>query len=823
MGINYNMYLHLQTFLREFLLFIISICLLVCWPTSSMQAQQDTLFVANYGSEEDIASPGLAKLSGTIMDTDGVLPLFGVELFIRRIQQKVRTDTKGYFEMAVPTGKHLLEISGKGYLKKRVQLNIYQDGILNLNLLPEDYQLEEVLILDQGAESKVAEKTVGLERMSVKQMERKALLMGETDVLRSIQTISGVSSVGDGASGFNVRGGNTDENLILQDQGLVFNPTHALGFFSLFHPDLVSGVELYKGGLPSKYGGRLSSVLDVKLRRGNTEQFKARGGVGMASSRLSFEGPIKKNRSSFLVGARASYIDWMLRAINDADLQKSDAFFYDVTAKVDGFIGQNTQAGISVFNSFDDFTFADEAKIDYETRSATAYVNHILGEKASLSFNLNAGQYISSLFDLKGTNQSEFDIDINYYRSRLNALIRFSENQNLNVGVEGNLYDVTPGTIEPVGEISSIQPQTLDKERGLELSIYAEQNMTFGEVFDLTVGLRFTSYRNIGPGTVYLYPEDRPKDFAVVTDSLVFGSGETIASYSGLEPRVSFKWNLSSNGALKGGYYKAFQYISQISNTAAAAPIDIWQLANYHIGPQEADNFSLGYFHEFPDRGLEASFNVFYRDIKQLIEYKDFAELILNNHLETELLRGNGRTYGAEFYFNKRKGRHQIETNYTFSRALRKVEASETQVGINAGEWFPSNYDKPHNFNITYFFQTRKNNNFSVNFTYSTGRPITAPVSNYTNDNLLNIPVYSDRNKFRIPDYHRLDIAYTATFKQKKETDDKHAITLSVYNLYARKNAYSVFFRQSPFQAIQAFRLAVLGTMFPSITYNFQF
>jgi hypothetical protein len=338
----------------------------------------------------------------------------------------------------------------------------------------------------------------------------------------------------------------------------------------------------------------------------------------------------------------------------------------------------------------------------------------------------------------------------------------------------------------------------------------------------MLVGLRYTNYANVGPDEVFLYEDGQIKSDATITGTLEFANRDNVIDYKGFEPRISLRYLVDQNSSIKIGYNRAFQFINQISNTASATPIDIWQLSNFHIRPQMADNYSVGYFRNFKENSFRSQITAFYRNINHLIEYKDFSELLLNKHLETELVTGIGKAYGLELTLNKDYGRHRIDLNYTFSRALRRIKASTTQLAINASKWYPSNYDKPHILNLNYNFQVSDKTNLSLNFTYSTGRPTTAPISSYSNSNILTIPIYSDRNQYRIPDFHRTDIAYTIGPWGKK-TNREHSLTFSIYNVYARRNAFSVFFRQNPFQSVTAYRVAVLGSAFPAVTYNFKF
>ncbi len=730
-------------------------------------------------------------------------------------------DEKGNYELILRSGIYELEISYLGYETLSAQLTIYEDATYDFQL-SEGVTLGEVTVSQKKKDDNVTSSIAGIEQLSIEQLERQSKLLGETDVLRSLQSISGVSSTGEGASGFNVRGGNTDENLIFQDGNLIMNPVHALGFFSLFHPDMVDQVTLYKGGVPAKYGGRLSSVLDVRLREGDQQKFSIKGGVGLATSRLALEGPIIKNKVSFIIGGRASYFDWILKQADNLDVNKSEAFFYDLTAKVDARLSPTTKFGFSGFATQDEFQFSDEVKFDYSTTTGAVYLKQIIGEKINLNANLNIGSYQSSLFDIRGTNQSQFNNQIDYARASLMGYYQVNDNYSLEVGAEQNRYTVSPGKLSPLDENSSILADELPQERGQETALFLENKLNLGDKIEILAGLRYTIYQSLGADQVFLYDENVPKSELTIIDSLQFGANETIIDYTGFEPRLAVRYLINEQNSIKLNYNRSFQFFSQISNTASATPIDIWQLSNYHIRPQRADNFSVGYYRNFQDNSIQTNLTLFYRTIQDLIEYKDFAQLLLNPHIETDLLVGEGRAYGLEVSFTKSTGKHQLDANYTYSRSLRQIVATTTQESVSNGNWYPSNFDKPHIFNLNYFIQTSEKTNLSINFTYSTGRPTTAPVSAYSSGNILSIPVYSERNQYRIPDFHRLDVAYTIGPWGKK-AGRENSITLSIYNVYFRKNAFSVFFRQLPFQSISANRVAVLGSAFPAITYNFKF
>lgn len=789
---------------------------LLCLAGSVFCQQEELVFGKN-------DSPGnqTVSLSGRVYDSETGIPIAGALLVLDPAGSNDVTGPDGSYRLSMPPGAYMLTISFLGYETYTLKLQIFRPGEYDFHLREGALELSQITVNELRSDENIKSVIGGVEQLNLEKLERQAKFLGEMDVLRSLQSLTGVTSAGEGASGFNVRGGNTDENLILMDGNLVFNPVHALGFFSLFHPDMVQGVTLYKGGVPAKYGGRLSSVLDVKLREGNARNLSVKGGVGLASSRLVLEGPIVKNKASFIVGARASYVDWMLRQSRNTDLRKSQAFFYDLTAKADARITESTKIGFTAFNTHDNFQFANEVKFEYASSSASFYLRQLIGKMINLSATVNAGRYQSNLFDIDGNDQSRFTNRINYLRGGVSGFFQPVEKYQLEVGAEQNRYRVSPGKLEPTAG-SVILPDVLPDEQSAETSFFLHNQWSLSKNLELMAGLRYTFFKNFGPERVLIYEAKKPKTEDSVTDSLQFGKGEKTAEYAGFEPRFSLRINLGEASSVKLGYNRSYQFFSQISNTASATPIDIWQLSNYHIRPQQADNFSIGFYRNFRNNTVQSYLTLFYRRLNRLIEYKDFAQLLLNPHIETELLSGKGKAYGLEMYFNKAYGQHSFELNYTYSRTLRQVAASATQESVSGGSWYPSNYDKPHSLNLNYFYRIKSGSSLSVNFTYSTGRPTTAPVSSFSSSNVLTIPVYSQRNQFRIPDYHRLDVAYTIG-PWGKRSRWRNSLTLSIYNLYFRKNAFSVFFRQNPYQSVKAYRVAVLGTMFPAITYDFKF
>ena len=800
------------TGIRYFLFFIS-----ILYTLSILSAQTDSIPVT-FGTVSVSDQNKSFQVTGSVTASSNGEAIIGALLQIKN-QNAAVTDVMGKFQLKLTQGYHILQVSSLGFINKKYIMGVFDHG--NLNITLEDQSIALTTIEINANANNHLKNSIGLEILDVSKLEKQTKFLGELDVLRSLQSVSGVSSIGEGSSGINVRGGNADENLILQDQHLILNPTHALGIFSLTHPDLVESISLHKGDMPAKYGGRLSSVLDIKLKEGNLTTFSGNAGIGIATSKITLEGPLAKNKASFIIGLRGSYLDWLLKRSKNINLRNSHAFFYDGTGKIDARLSKNTKAGISYFSSDDDFQFTDEVKFAYQTRSAVAYLNQILNNNININLSVNKGQYKSNLFDIKSNDQSKFTNTVSYLRNKLSIQTQVSPSYFIEGGTEYNTYKIRPGTIEPYGSNSNIGITDLPEEQSNEIALYFDQKININQSLLVHLGIRHTFYSNVGAGKVTIYDEAKPKTLENIQDTLVFTSGQTIKKYSGLEPRLSFSFQLTSGTAIKGGYSRSYQYLNLLSNTSSASPTDLWQLSNYNITPQSANSFSLGYFNKRENKNYEFYISGFYKNIQQSIDYRDFAKVLLNKNIETDLVRGLGKAYGIESFYAIKKVKSTIEVNYTYTRALKKIEPSDIQVGINRGAWYASNYDKPHTLNFNYFLKTGRKTNFTTNFTYSSGRPTTAPIGVYNQENILDIPLYSSRNQYRIPSYHRLDIAYGIGPWGKKTV--KHSLTLSIYNLYSNNNAFSVFFRQNAFLQTQAYRISVIGAAFPSINYQIKF
>jgi hypothetical protein len=763
-----------------------------------------------------------ATITGTVFNTNNKETIEAARITVTALKTGAISDKDGRYRIELPPGNHQVQIIATGFdtLNQEIQVKGNGDWDIEMELLA--FSLDAVVVEASASDQNVSSVQIGVSELKMDEIVKLPAFLGEVDVVRTLLTLPGVSNVGEGAGGFNVRGGNIDQNLIMQDGAPLLNSSHVLGFFSLFHSDIVNKITLFKGNIPAQYGGRLSSLLNVELKEGNFKKFKMKGGLGIISSRLMMEGPIVKDKTSLLIGARASYSDWVLRLVRDNDLRKSSVSFSDLNAKLTHRINQNHILSLSAYNSRDFFRYSDQFGYAWGTQLANFRWVHILSNQFSGTLSASAGRYQSSFFDPEGVDAFELKNGMQYTKVKQNFIYTPGSRHQINMGGEWLFYQGIPESTGPYQGLGDVVQQEVSKGRAHELSIYINDEIDISPIFAISVGLRYTQWLNTGPEEVFSYAPDLPRETRNITGSTTYQPGELIKTYGGLEPRLSVRMNLDETSSIKLSYNRLRQYIHLISNTSASTPVDIWQVSNTHIPPQTADNFSIGYFKNFQQNRWETSIELYYKNIIDVVDFKDLPVLLLNRYLETELLTGKGRAYGMELSVKKNYGQVSGWMSYTFARTLRRVTGEFPQETINQGAWFPAPFDKPHTLNMVMTYQPNKRNTISANFTYSTGRPITIPLGDYTLGNTI-IPHYSLRNQFRIPDYHRLDFSYTLDTYAIRKQRYQDSWTFSIYNLYFRKNAFSVFFKTDDRQRPQAFRLAVLGTAFPALTYNFRF
>ena len=757
-------------------------------------------------------------LSGYIKDKSSGESLIGATISIKDTKLGAVTNAYGFYSLTLPKGKYTATASYIGFEKLEKTIELNKDTKLNIELSTLDILSDEVLVTAQKANNNVTSIEMSTLELSAQTLTRMPALLGETDVVKSIQLLPGIASVGEGSTGFNVRGGGIDQNLVLLDEAPVYNSSHLFGFFSVFNPDAVKDVKLVKGGIPAEYGGRLSSILDVRLKEGNNRKFNVDGGIGAIFSRLAIEGPIIEDKLSFLIAGRRSYIDVLAKPFLADGLEDSKFYFYDLTAKTNWKIDESNTLFTSGYFGRD--VFGAGFGFDWGSQTFTTRWNHLFSDK--LFSNLT---YYYSNYDYK-LQFGEDDQDV--FKWQANIVTQsvkydleyfFSPKNNIDFGIEALYYDFVPGNAVGVSDGISV-PISLDEQFAGQLSAYIGQEIDASDDLSFKYGLRGSYYQYLGPGTAYYYGDTTVGISKPLISEEKFDDFANIADYFNLEPRFSVKYQINEESSLKASYNRMAQYVHLVSNTAASSPLDVWTPTTNNIKPEIADQVALGYFKNFDDNEWETSVEVYYKDLKNQIEYRNGADLLLNEYLEADFLSGDGRAYGAEFYIKKNSGDLTGWISYTLARTERQVN------GINNSDWFPARFDRTHNLSIVGFYDLSKTWSLSANFILSSGTPGTFPTNRFEWQGYY-IPHNEEgsRNNFRIPMTHRLDLSVTYDPEDEPNQWWTGKWVFSIYNVYNRKNPYSVYFRNNENNpaVTEAVRFAVFGSIVPAISYNFNF
>ena len=780
--------------------------------------EADSILTSVQIGQEDANNGDALSVLGSLIDQQSNEPISSAMILNLTTGDFGISDDFGNFRLDLRSGKYIIQFTSITHQTTTVEIEVKGSDQWIIGLVPKAHLIDEIVISGKSAQSAIKETITGLEQLSRTEIKQLSSFMGEADVVKSLLTVAGVSSIGEGASGFNVRGGSIDQNLILQDGILVMNPSHILGFFSTFNPDIVLNTSLNKGHIPAYYGGRISSVLDVDIKEASTEQFKLNGGIGFISTKVSAEIPVVKQQSGLLVSGRLAYASWLKSNIEDLDIKNSQARFNDIHVKYSHRLNEKDKIIGSYFQSYDKFRFSQQFGYSWQNRIGNLQYKRLQSENLSFLVNLAIGDLRNTQFEPEGPLAFELKSGMKYLQAKAQVLHEKSSH-TLRLGADIIGYGSPDEEFSALND-SQAPNRDAKKENGREMGFYINDQWDLGDRFSIDLGLRYSIFSQLGPAVVNSYQnEDFYSLEEIVSTSEVLDKG-AIKTYSGLEPRVSFRYSFSDDFSMKASYNRLYQYIHLLSNSTSPTPVDIWQVSNTHIQPLQSDNYSVGLFHKVSDR-IDYSLDFYYRQLDNTIDHKDFADLLLNEHLETEILKGEGRAYGAELSLKKSGEKLSGRFSYSYSRSERRTNKTDIET-INLGKWFPSNFDQPHNVKFFINWQLSRRDRFDVNFTFGTGRPITAPTSNYLLQGVV-IPGFTERNDVRLPDYHRLDIGYTFTVNRRRSARYRHEFTLAFYNLYARKNVFSVFFRQRPGTAINALQLSVVGSVIPSITYNFRY
>jgi CarboxypepD_reg-like domain/TonB-dependent Receptor Plug Domain len=767
-------------------------------------------------------------ISGYVKDIKNGEGLIGVSVYIKELATGNTTNTYGFYSLTVPQGQYTFVFSYVGYNKIIKELAVGNEPInLSLEMIEEGTALQEVIVSAKKEDDNVKSIEMSVNKISMKTIQKMPALLGEVDLVRSIQLLPGVSSIGEGSSGFNVRGGGVDQNLVLLDEAPVYNSSHLFGFFSVFNPDAVKDVKLIKGGIPAQYGGRISSILDVKMKEGNTKKLEVNGGVGVIFSRLSIEAPLFKEKASFILAARRSYIDVLAKPFLKGDIKDSKFNFYDLTAKLNYKISSKDVLFLSGYFGRD--VFGAQFGFDWGNSTTSMRWNHVFNNRLFLNttaFYSNYAYKLGTNLRNNGKDSFEWNSNIISYSFKPDFTYYISPNNSLTFGGQAIYYTFKPGLAKAT---SAGESRTFGQANkfGSEISAYLGNEIKLNKSISLQYGLRYSSFDYLGKGNAYtfapyIFSEKENAQRRNVTNIKEFKQGESIQQYGNLEPRFSANLNLNSSTSFKLSYNRTAQYLHLMSNTAASTPLDIWTPSTNNIKPQIADQLAVGLFKNFGQEtnDFETSVEFYYKKLQNQIDYIDNSDLFLNEFFEGDLLFGKGRAYGAEFFIKKNTGKFNGWVSYTLSRTERQV------VGVNANKWFPSRFDRTHVTNIVAMYDLNKRWSFSTNFAFYTGVPYTFPRGKFVYDKFI-LPdnENSSRNDSRVTNYHRLDLSATLLAKKGLFKKGTANWVFSIYNAYNRRNAFSVYFRQNADDKskTEAVKLSIFGSFVPAITYNFKF
>lgn len=747
-------------------------------------------------------------ISGTVKDARNGEDLFGAVIKVKELSNVgAKTNAYGFYSLTLDAGTYTLLYRSTGLddLEKVVELK--ENMTLNIELsVPEDVQLiEEVQVKAVKENENITSSEMNVTKFDPKDIETIPVIFGEKDIMKTLQLTPGVKTAGEGNSGFYVRGGGADQNLVLLDEATVYNASHLLGFFSVFNSDAVKDVSLYKSGVPSEFGGRASSVMDVKMKDGNLKKFGVSGGIGLISSRLAIEGPIVKDKGSFIISGRRSYLDLFLKLSKDKDIQKTKLYFYDLNMKANYKLSDKDRIFVSGYFGRDDFGFSDQFGFDWGNATGTVRYNRIISDKlfsnTSVVFsNFNYRFTIGSGDDSFGVNSSIQDWSL-----KQDFSLYANKNNTVKFGLIGMHHTFKPGAL--TGGNSSFNEIVLDSRYAVEVGAYIQNDQKIGNRFNLMYGLRYSGFDLVG-GKFYSYDQEGTQ---LSSDSV--SRWETIKYHQGLEPRISMSYILSEKNSIKLGYNRMFQYMHQLSNTTTSSPTDVWVPSSNNILPQIADQVALGYYQNIKNNTYRISTEIYYKALQNQIDYRNGANLILNNEVEGELVYGQGKAYGIELMLEKKKGKLTGWIGYTLSRSLRQFDQ------INEGKEFSARQDRIHDLSVVLMYKLTPNLALASTFVYYTGDAVTFPAGKYE-INGQTIPYFTERNGYRFPDYHRMDVGLTYYMKDKKRFE--HSLNFSVYNVYARENAFTITFEENEETGkTEAIRTALFKIV-PSITYNFK-
>jgi len=759
-----------------------------------------------------------ATISGYIKDTKTGEELIGANIYLEELKTGGVSNVYGFYSVTVPKGEYHVQVSFLGYDDFNKIISLSANTTLDFELIPSSQTIDEVNVMGDRIDKNVTSNEMSVVKLPIETIKNMPALMGEVDIIKSIQMLPGIQSSGEGSSGFHVRGGGVDQNLILTDDATVYNSSHLFGFFSVFNYDAVKDVTIYKGGIPAKYGGRLSSLLDIKMKEGNSKEFKATGGIGLISSRLTLEGPIVKDKVSFVLSGRRSYVDLFFPLFKNEALDDAKVYFYDLNAKINYTINDKNRIFLSTYWGDDIMRFSKEFGTSYGNKTASFRYNHLFSERIFSNVTFIFSNFNYGLGVPEGEMAFEWTSNIIDYSVKNDYTWYISPNNTLNWGASFTHHTFKPGEIKALSENSFINDKSMAVNYAADYSAYIDNELKVGD-FSFRYGLRYSVFQNIGKSTFYDFDTSNPKEY-FVTDTLNY-TGGVINTYSGLEPRLNILWQINSSSSIKANYNSSMQYLHLATNSSAPSPYDFWFPSSKNIKPQRAHQVAFGYFRNFLENTYSTSIEAYYKKMYNVIDFRDHASLYLNEFLEGEVRAGDANSYGLEMMIKKDLGKLTGWLSYTLSKTRRQIDE------VNEGKEYAPAYDKPHDVSLILSYKVTKRLRIGGNFVYSSGSPRTYPTGRIQYGNMI-VPVYSERNAIRIPDYHRLDFSIDYDLKNiranGKNKKVESSLNLSVYNVYNRHNVYSINFKQEADNPLEAYAEKMyLFPMFPSLTYNFKF
>ncbi len=766
------------------------------------------------------ALPGEKILTGYIRSINTGEPVVNATVSIDGQMTAVQADAKGYYSIAIPNEHATIRISSVGKSETRRQVLMYDNGRLDIEMDDIVYALTEVVVSAELGQN-LRRTTMGVEKISIQAIKQTPAVLGEADVVKIVLSLPGVQTVSEASGGFNVRGGASDQNLVLFNDATVFNPSHFFGFFSSFNADVVSNVELYKSSIPARYGGRLSSVLDISAKTGTKNKISGAGGIGLLTGRMTLEGPIGEH-TTFVVGGRSTYSDWLLNLIPDDRYKNSSAGFYDGNIMINSQLTEKDAISVMGYYSQDQFSLNTDTTYNYHNQNMNLRWNRIHSSRLYSVLTLGYDGYGNGILG-RGNELHAFDwnFSLEQIYGRLDFNYRLSQAHNLSFGLHTQRISSSPGVRSPVGSASLLVADALPREQALESSLYISDHIVINDRLGLDLGLRYTLYQYLGPHAKRVYADELSR----TTDNLVaveeIAAGKTVHAYHSPEIRLGLRYALDDFSSIKAGYNSLNQHIHMLSNTTAITPTDTWKLSDNNIKPQKGDQMAIGYYLNSADNRIETSIEAYYKRIDDYLDYKSGAQLMMNHHIETDVINTKARAYGVEMLIKKNTGKLNGWISYAYSKAEQRTVGGAPQDRINRGAFYPSNHDKPHNFNLVGNY--RVSHRFSVSLTtdYSTGRPITLPVGEFDFAGSTRV-IYSDRNQYRIPDYFRMDLSLNIEGNHKVRKLAHSSWSVGVYNLTGRKNPFSVYY-VSRGGSVSGYSLSVFGNQIPFVTYNFKF